>query len=77
MICSEMGIERGREMGIEREKQIRKKKGRERERERESILYVKAVEKNNKKFEKKEYFIEISCKIDKLMWVFCKNECVK
>ena len=24
-----------------------------------------------------EYFIEISCKIDKLMWVFCKNDGVK
>ena len=23
---------------------------------------------------KNEYFIEISCKIDKLMWVFCKND---
>ena len=58
-----MGIERGREMGIKRE--TNQKKNRQRERER--ILYVKAVEKNNKKIEKKEYFIEISCKIDKLM----------
>ena len=66
MICSEMGIERGREMGIERETN-QEKMGTERERERESVLYVKAVEKNNKKIEKKEYFIEISCKIDKLM----------
>ena len=65
MICSEMGIERGREMGIERE--TNQKKNGHRERERERILYVKAVEKNNKKIEKKEYFIEISCKIDKLM----------
>ena len=58
VICSEMGIER--------EKQIRKKWA-QRERERDRVLYVKAVEKNNKKIEKKEYFIEISCKIDKLM----------
>ena len=64
MICSEMGIERGREMGIERETN-QEKMGTERE--RESVLYVKAIEKNNKKIEKKEYFIEISCKIDKLM----------
>ena len=52
VICSEMGIER--------EKQIRKNGERER-------MYVKVVERNNKKIEKNEYFIEISCKIDKLM----------
>ena len=41
-----MGIEMGREMGIEREQQIRKM-GRERERE---CAYVKGVvERNNKK----------------------------
>ena len=62
-------------MGIERE--TNKKKGREREREREHVWYVKAIEKNNKKIEKKEYFIEISCKIDKLMRMFCKNDSVK
>ena len=39
----------------------------DRERERERVLYVKVDEKNNKKIEKKEYFIEISYKIDKLM----------
>ena len=45
-LCSEMGIEMGREMGIEREQQIRKM-GREREREG---AYVKGVvERNNKK----------------------------
>ena len=32
---------------------------------------------NNKKLIKNEYFIEISCKIDKLMWVFCKSNSVK
>ena len=53
-----------------------KKKG-HREKERKRVLYVKAVEKNNKKIEKKEYFIEISCKIDKLMGMFCKNDSVK
>ena len=26
---------------------------------------------------KNEYFIEISCKIDKLMWMFCKSDGVK
>ena len=36
-----------------------------------------AVERNNKKNQRGEYFIEISCKIDKLMWVFCKNDVVK
>ena len=46
----------------------------ERERERESVL---VVERNNKKFEKNEYFIEISCKIDKLMCMFCKSDGVK
>ena len=30
-------------------------------------MYVKVVERNNKTIEKNEYFIEISCKIDKLM----------
>ena len=53
-----------------------KKKG-HKEKERERVLYVKVVEKNNKKIEKKEYFIEISCKIDKLMCMFYKNDNVK
>ena len=35
------------------------------------------IMENNKKLMKNEYFIEISCKIDKLMWVFCKNSGVK
>ena len=39
VICSEMGIERGREMGIERETN-QKKMGTERERERERVLYI-------------------------------------
>ena len=39
-------------------------KMRERERERD---YVKVVERNYKKIEEKKYFIEIFCKIDKLM----------
>ena len=47
--------------------------GRERERVR---VYSGSWEKLKKK-EKNEYFIEISCKIDKLMWVFCKNGSVK
>ena len=33
VICSEMGIERGREMGIERERNESEKKGTQRERE--------------------------------------------
>ena len=32
---------------------------------------------NNKKLMKNEYFIEIYCKIDKLMLVFCKKYGVK
>ena len=40
MICSEMGIERGRKTGIERETNQKKNGHRERERERESVLYV-------------------------------------
>ena len=35
------------------------------------------IRKNNKKLMKNEYFIEISCKIDKLMWMFCKSDGVK
>ena len=54
---------------VEREQQIRKWGDKERRR-----AYIMAVERNNKKNERNEYFIEISCKIDKLMWVFCKNE---
>ena len=35
------------------------------------------IRKNNKKLMKNEYFIEKFCKIDKLMWVFCKSDSVK
>ena len=35
------------------------------------------IRENNKKRMKNEYFIEISYKIDKLMWVFCKSDGVK
>ena len=58
--------ERERERWFVQEKWVKK------ERER---AYV--VERNNKKIEKNEYFIEISCKIDKLMWVFYKSDSVK
>ena len=51
-LCSEMGIEMGREMGIEREQQIRKMG---RERERESAYVRGVVERNNKKIEKIDY----------------------
>ena len=34
-------------------------------------------ENNKKKLMKNEYFIEIFCKIDKLMWMFYKNDGVK
>ena len=62
----------GTEMSTEREQQIRKWGEKERGR-----TYIVVVERNNKKNERNEYFIEISCKIDKLMWVFCKNDNVK
>ena len=35
------------------------------------------IREKNKKLMKNEYFIKISCKIDKLMWVFCKSNGVK
>ena len=35
------------------------------------------ISENNKKLMKNEYFIEKFCKIDKLMWVFCKNDGIK
>ena len=58
----------------QRERATNQKMGRERERAR---IYKVVVERNNKKMEKNEYFIEISCKIDKLMWVFYKSDSVK
>ena len=79
MIC--VGIEMGREMGlardrcwrwVDREQQIRKWGEKERRH-----AYIVVVERNNKKNERNEYFIEISCKINKLMWVYCKNDGVK
>ena len=35
------------------------------------------IRENNKKLMKNEYFIEKSCKINKLMWVFCKSDGIK
>ena len=67
-LCSEMGIEIGREMGIEREQQIKKKwVERERERERESMYIKGVVEKNNKKIKKIDYLNKRCDRIDKLM----------
>ena len=71
-LCSEMGIEMGREMGIEREQQIRKMG-----RERESAYVNGVVERNNKKIEKIDYLNKRDDRVDKLMWVFCKNRCIK
>ena len=65
-----MGIEIGREMGIEREQQIKKKRverERERERERESMYIKGVVEKNNKKIKKIDYLNKRCDRIDKLM----------
>ena len=47
------------------------------ETERAHVCSLWVVERNNKKIEKNEYFIEISCKIDKLMWMFYKSDSVK
>ena len=52
--------------------------GRERERERErERVYKGVVERNNKKIEKIDYLNKRDDRIDKLIWVFCKNGCVK
>ena len=41
-------------------------------------VYVKrVVEINNKKIKKIDYLNKRCDKIDELMWVFCKSECVK
>ena len=52
------------------------KMGRERERERERV-YKGVIERNNKKIEKIDYLNKRDDRIDKLIWVFCKNGCVK
>ena len=57
-----------------KERATNQKMGRERERAR---LYKVVVERNNKKIKKNEYFIKISCKIDKLMWMLCKSDGIK
>ena len=67
----------GREMGIEREQQIRKNGEREREREREHAYVKGLVEGNNKKIEKIDYLNKRDDRIDESMWVFYKNGCVK
>ena len=59
-------------MGIEREQQIRKKQV-----ERESTYVQGLVKGNNKKIEKIDYLNKRGDRIDELMWVFCKNLCVK
>ena len=65
----------GIEMGIEREQQIKKM---DRERERESVYVKGVVERNNKKNLRKLIILnKRDDRMDKLMWVFCKNECVK
>ena len=46
-------------------------------RERECVYVQGLVEGNNKKIEKIDYLNKIGDRIDELMWVFCKNGCVK
>ena len=59
-------------MGIEKEQQS-DKMGREREHAYKKGL----VERNNKIIKKIDYLNKRSDRIDELMWVFCKNGCVK
>ena len=59
-------------MGIEREQQS-DKMGRERKHAYKKGL----VERNNKIIKKIDYLNKRSDRIDELMWVFCKNGCVK
>ena len=41
-------------------------------------MYVQGlIEGNNKKIEKIDYLNKRCDRIDKLMWVFCENGCVK
>ena len=61
-------------LGIEREQQIKKKKG---QGERVRAYVTGLVERNNKKIEKIGYLNKRGDRIDELMWVFCKNGCVK
>ena len=58
---------------VHRESNKSRKNG-ERERER---VYKGVVERNNKKIEKIDYLNKRDDRIDKLIWVFCKNGCVK
>ena len=76
--------ERERESFIrinEKEKWVHKE--RERERERESCIKINERTcayvgwGNNKKIEKIDYLNKGGDKIDELIWVFCKSECVK
>ena len=60
-----------------RERATNQKKWVERERERECVYVNRVVERNNKKIEKIDYLNKRGDRIDKLMWVFCKNGCVK
>ena len=72
-LCSEMGIEMGREMGIERERATNQKKWVE----RESAYVTGVVERNNKKIEKIDYLNKIDGRIDGLIWSILKSEYVK
>ena len=61
-------FEREREREREREVIYSGKMSKETERARVCSLWV--VERNNKKIEKNEYFIEISCKIEKVGFLY-------
>lgn len=74
----ESGLEEKPETGFrEKETESVKATRKMKERERGHGYLRKVGKKNNKKIECNEYFIEITCKINELMWVFCKSECIK
>ena len=65
------------ELIVARDGQRESNKSENGERKREGVRIQWQLREIIIKNEKNEYFIEISCKIDKLMWVFCKNDDVK
>ena len=70
----------GRQMGRERERAVSEKMGSEKmgwERERACVYNKRVGWGNNKKIKKIDYLNKRGDKIDELVWVFCKSECVK
>ena len=62
----------------ERERELYQKRKRELYRKKKERTYNKGVGwGNNKKIEKIDYLNKGGDKIDELIWLFCKSECVK